>query len=404
MAKDNPADIAAKEYLEKQKKHFGKAENILLSGGLILFFVGMMLLFFLLPKKNYSKTENRTLADLPAFSIETLEEGKYKYNRYAFLEGLVAYANDHFPFRDGFMGLNGLYETASGRLGSGDVILGEDGYLLSEERSLTEKQKQSLASYVDVIDILSEKIETVVAVPGKGNEVNIDKFPAVIDTSPIAENRALVNAAFENKGYTYIDLAAALKEYNEEEIYFRTDHHWNARGALYASNAVMEAFGKNMDTPENFYRKTVLTENFKGTLYNRAGLYFLKGEELFAFRYAGDEDYDISFCSSDGTVLSTSDGLYDLSALEEEYIGTAYDVFVAPVSVPVVRIEKKGEAREKLLVLKDSFAHSMLPFLAREYDIVTVDIRRNADYALQLIEEGKVDKMLVLVNTETLFE
>ena len=401
--KENPADTAARAYLEEDRERWGKTENILLIALCVLFFAGLTVLFFALPKNEYSKTENRMLADTPEFSTETLEAGKYRYNRYAFLDGVVSYINDHFPFRDGFMAVNGLYNVASGRLGCGGVVLGNDGYLLYEESAATDLQKEKLKGYAEIVDILSGEIDSVVAVAGKGDEVMIAKYPAAIDTSAIAENRALINETFSNKNYAYIDLAAALAPHACEEIYYRTDHHWTHLGAYYAASEILKELGATAAGLGN-YRKEVVLTDFKGTLYNRSGLFFLPGEELFYLRYEGDCGYRVSFCDSRGTVTGVSDSLYDPAPLAKDYRGTAYDSFVAPVSTPVVRIEKEGEERPTLLVLKDSFAHSTLSYLARSFDLITVDIR-SADfsYVENLILQKKVDRLLVLVNPATLF-
>ncbi|MBQ7847499.1 MAG: hypothetical protein IJ344_04350, partial [Clostridia bacterium] len=69
----------------------------------------------------------------------------------------------------------------------------------------------------------------------------------------------------------------------------------------------------------------------------------------------------------------------------------------------VVRITKEGEERPTLLVIKDSFAHSALPFLAREFDLITVDVRHKNFTLPTLLEEGEIDGGLVLMNEETLW-
>ncbi len=394
MAKMNEADIAAEKSLEKQNILYTRKENIFLSALFLLLLFGALFLFIVLPKREYSPKENKEPAHFPVFEMSALADG-------SFTEGMVKYIGDHFPFRDQLVEMNALYQLTLGKLGNSGVIIGKDGYLLTEEHYATEKNREQLARYERLISVFSQKVPTVVAVAGKGSEVMTEKFPGIFSTDAVLANRKLVNDAFEGKHYTYLDLAEVLSAHAGEDIYYRTDHHWTALGAYYGSAAVLETFGKKTMEPGDFEVEKA-SENFRGTIYNRSGMFWHKGEELVYFRYDGDESYKIAFCTARGEEFDSSESLYDRSCLTKNHRGTAYDSYVAPVSTPVVKITGQGEDRETLLVLKDSFAHAALPFLAREYNVITVDIRANADYAAQLIESGEVDALLVLVNSETL--
>ena len=414
MGRENPADVSARENLEKQKSLWGKGENLVLTVVCVVFFLGMTLLFFLLPKASYSKTENRELASLPELTFEKENEKGEEYKGAAgalesvnkgikaFNKGLVSFVKDHFPFRDGYMAVDALYKLGVGRMGSGGVIVASDGYLLTEERPAGKEELKQLKARAFVISALCGKIPSTVAVAGKGSEVMLDKFPDAIDLSPIDGNRRAINAAFEDRGIDYIDLTPVLRAHTEEDVYFRTDHHWTALGAYYGSAEILARMGIE-PAPLGDYTKEVVLTDFKGTVYNRSGMFFHGGEELAFMRYEGDESYTVTFCDTDGSVLKTAKSLYDLSCLDADYKGTAYDAFVAPVSVPVVKIEKKGAERPTLLIVKDSFAHCAIPYFARYFNVISVDLRTNPDYAASLIESGAVDRLLILVNTETLF-
>ena len=51
--------------------------------------------------------------------------------------------------------------------------------------------------------------------------------------------------------------------------------------------------------------------------------------------------------------------------------------------------ENPEAPRERLLLIKDSYAHALAPFLARHYDLVLVDLR-------------PVDRVLILENMDSL--
>ncbi|MBQ9468648.1 MAG: hypothetical protein IJU52_06550 [Clostridia bacterium] len=404
MSKIHPADREANEYFEKQERFSGKKENILLTAVFCAFVLATLVLFFLLPKKDYSKTENRALAHFPEFTLQKLADGK-------FTAGTVSYIKDHFPLREEYVELNALYDLLMLRAGSNGVAPGKDGSLLYMEQEATEKERETLKRNARVLAALSEELPTVTAVAGKGSEILTDRYPFLLSAEPAERNGALIREVLSGTAGDCLDLIPVLRAHADEDVYYRTDHHWTALGAYYASNAILEKLGR-APRPLSDYTKESALSDFKGTLYNRAGLYFLDGEELFFMRYEGDDGYTVTEYDlvEDGTSgelcekeIAVRNGFYVRERLEKDYTGTAYDAFVTTVNVPVVRIEKKGETRERLLVVKDSFAHSVLPYLARDFDIVSIDVRSNPDYALELIETHQVDRVLILLNSETLF-
>ena len=67
--------------------------------GLFCAFLGCgALLSVLMPKKSFSETENRYLAQLPIFSWERLADGTFGTD-------YEKYLSDQFPFRDSWIGV-----------------------------------------------------------------------------------------------------------------------------------------------------------------------------------------------------------------------------------------------------------------------------------------------------------
>ena len=349
-----------------------------------------------LPRQN--SLNIRKIQDFKS-SFQRFFKGTNSYIK-EFVQDTVSYVKGHFPFREQLVEVNAAYDLLCGRMQSNGIYPGKDGYLLEPDSADIDVPKfERTAAYID--SLLSADLPAVIAVPGNSSEVLKKKCPPFMDTTLLASNRALIDSAFQNKSYTYLNLSKTLSAHDEENIYFRTDHHWTALGAYYASAEILRAFGRS-PAPLRDYRPETVMENFCGTYYNRSGLFFLEGEALTYLRYEGDEEYTVSFCKANGEVESVSHSLYDRAALEPDYEGTAYDSFVAPVTTPVVKIEKEGEERPTLLVLKDSYAHSTLSFLAQHYNLITVDIRGNLGFAAQLVESGQVDALLILASSSTL--
>ena len=64
-------------------------------------------------------------------------------------------------------------------------------------------------------------------------------------------------------------------------------------------------------------------------------------------------------------------------------------------------ITKEGD-RETVLVVKDSFAHSLAPMMAENCNVIMIDMRYFNDSLIELAESENVSKILFLFNMDTL--
>ena len=408
MENMHPADQAANEYIELQRRHYHKSKpfEAVFVAFFLVFIFGMLALHVALPDKDYSKRENKTLASFPSFSLSALlNREDDKGAEESFIGG---YLEDQFPFRDQFMAVDALRQSLLFLGKSNGVFLLSDGTLLPEEPILKEGEPLNYTLLMNTVKVYEQsgahsgKYETVIALAGKKSAFLEGKLPFDYPVSLMKDNSSRTESILKASGKTFLSLKEAMMPYGEQAIYYKTDHHWTSLGAYYATAAILKEYGKT-PAPLSDYTVQTATDDFRGTAYNSAGLYLLEGEELEYFRYEGDEEFTVTLCNALGKELSRRTGFYDLEALKEEHPGTAYDSFVAGVDTPVVRITKEGEERPTLLIIKDSFAHSALPFLAREFDLITVDVRPKNFTLPTLLEKGEIDGVLVLMNEETLW-
>lgn len=408
MEKIHPADRAAKDYLDLQRRHAqsGKGEMLVVTCCFLLLIFGLIICHIAFPDKSYSKRENKTLAQFPDISFSAIF-GKEEDDKGAEESLIGAYLEEQFPFRDQLMALDALRQSLLTFGKSNGVLLTPDGYLLPKEQAYPEGTPLNYTLLLNTVKAYEQSpcykgtYDSIIALAGKKSRF-VSDLPFDYPTSILKENKKKSDSLLKDSGFGSLDLTSVLMQYSDEQLYYRTDHHWTSLGAYYASAAILKEYGKE-SAPLSAFDRVAATENFRGTAYNASGLYFLPGDDLEFFRYEGDEDFTVSLCNPAGKVVSQRKGFYDLAALEEEHMGTAYDSFVAGVSTPVVRITGQGEDRPTLLVIKDSFAHSALPFLAREFDLITVDLRAKNFSLPTLLEEGEIDGVLVLVSEETLF-
>ena len=408
MEKMHPADRAANEYVELQRRHFERSkpfEGVFVALFLVFIF-GILLLHIALPDKDYSKRENKTLEGFPTLSLSALlNKTEDKGAQESFIGG---YLEDQFPFRDQFMTIDALRQSLLFFGKSNGTLLLGDGTLLPEESVLPEGTPLNYTLLLNTVKAYEQsvahsgKFETVIALAGKKSAFLEGKLPFDYPVALMKSNSLRTESLLKDSGMKFLCLREAMAPYAQQALYYKTDHHWTSLGAYYATAAILKEYGKT-PAPLSDYTVQQATDDFRGTAYNASGLYFLEGEGLDYFRYEGDEEFTITLCNALGKELSSKKGFYNLDALKEEHLGTAYDSFVAGVDTPVVRITKDGEERPTLLVIKDSFAHSALPFLAREFNLITVDVRHKNFTLPTLLEEGEIDGILVLMNEETLW-
>ena len=125
-----------------------------LSALFCLFLGGLLVWHILLPDRDKSETENRTLAQFPAFSWESLKDG-------SFTDGVEAYFADQFPLRDGWTGLKARAEQAIGKTAFNGVFLCDDtliAQVVRPDEALVEKN----LSYVRA---LAERAEAALDQP-----------------------------------------------------------------------------------------------------------------------------------------------------------------------------------------------------------------------------------------------
>ena len=167
-----------------------------------------------------------------------------------------------------------------------------------------------------------------------------------------------------------VDTYDALVSHNDEYIYFRTDHHWTARGAYYAYEAICQALG---------YEAVPLEEleewnqgEFKGSLYYKAYRpRKLKVDELIAYIPKGDIEMRVRSFYYEGTVRPV---IQDMSQRE---VNTKYNAFLFSDNAMVELTNRDLPDGPSCVVIKDSFGNCLVPFLVQNYyKVYALDYRK----------------------------
>lgn len=337
------------------------------------------------PDTEYSETENRVLAGMPKISAETILSGEFE-------EDYESYLTDQFVARDGWIGLKTAVERAMLRRESKDIYFAEDDYLIEKHTgSFTSDTaelnirvlQQFTAQYAEQFD--AEHM-TVMVVP---NAVDIlrEKLPAYASAYDEEQYLAQIREALPQG--TWFDAGAILEKHSDEEIYYRTDHHWKTLAAFYVYQEWARLKGYKVPAADDYEIETV-TDSFEGTIQSKLGIK-TRGDTIELYQPKEDLFYTVQKNNEDEVEYS----VYDYSALDTK---SKYDVYFGG-NQALVKIKTRAGSGRKVLVIKDSYAHCFVPFMLTEFDEITMlDIRYYNQKLSDLIAEGDFTDLLFLYN------
>lgn len=354
-----------------KKMKFKKITDVATSAVMLAIVFGFALAFWIVPDKATSYDENRDLAQLPSANklLERIADGRFS-------KEVADYYRDQLPLRDEFIALKASMEAALLKSENNAVILAQDGYLVSRPQN---SDKGGLYTNVSAINRFCEAMNDL-GMPSYSAVAprSCDVLTSYLPKSYSSERDLLIWDVLSDNtsdSITKIDLLTPLSEKADggEAVYYRTDHHWTTLGAYYAYLEIADAMGI---VPYDIADFDIVSasDDFYGTTWSKSGFRYVKGESIEYFRYTGDEDFITSIPDADISFR----GFYDTSYLETK---DKYGSFLSGNnSLVEIKYAPEGayEAdaeRPDLLLIKDSFAHSVVPFLARHFDIDIIDAR-----------------------------
>lgn len=353
-----------------------------MAAGILLLFGAMIVLT---PNREFSENENRVLASLPAFHLQDFWSGDYQEN----LEQAV---DDQMVCRDQFMA---LATNMMQKLGYRDI---GGAYLGSGQTYLTKTTADDIdmfrymenLRYVEYLSgIYPEKV-SLMLVPSAGTILK-DRLPKY---APYYHADAMYRAAeVVCETTNVLDLRKTMQLQNEIlksensdcEVYFRTDHHWTLPGAYQGYTAYSTAKSREPKEYQAF-RPEKLTDAFYGTLYSKVLDHKVKPDVM----YAASDIGETTEVECDGNKRKS---VYDTEKLDTK---DKYAYFFGG-NYGEVRIQTKAEQGGTLVIFKDSFANSMVPFLLQDYEeIIMIDLRYYRESIDAYLEELENPEILIL--------
>lgn len=345
---------------------------------IFLAFIGaFFILNLVLPDRQFSEQENRYLQMRPEFSFKSLFSGDYTSK-------FETYTTDQFTFRDEWITLKAASELALGKQENNDVHLCENGTLIEgfkrPENSVLDSNMSALNSLVGNTDA---KVYFAL-IPDKS-----DLYASLLPkNAPNDSEKEVIDYCYGQSNATNVDMYSALSANTDEYIFYRTDHHWTSLGAYYGLSALAESMGLPCPALDSYTDRHVVSEEFYGTTWSSSGFSWVDPDTMEIFVNAPESLKVTSY--PQGSPVEGK--LYDFSFLEKK---DKYSMFMGG-NCPMHVIETGNEDKPSLLILRDSYTDSLIPFLLDDFsEIHVLDLRYYRASLKAYIEQNDFDNVLV---------
>ncbi len=366
---------------------------------IIIVFIGFFVLIsgasLIIKDREFSPNENRYLAETPELSWDNILSGKFQ-------DGLEDYLRDQVCFRDGWITVKTGIQKACGDTDIGGAYVGKDGYDFEKitPEDVDEKQvDRNIKAVEDYFMTASETIDkqklSFLLVPTSGLVMQ-EKLPKNARLFDQAKYIDQVQKAM--KDYNFVDVRDTLMDHNEEYIYYKTDHHWTSAGACLAYEVWSEHTGGEAETEDGLV-KNVVSDKFRGSLYSKILDADSAYDEIWTYGLQKDEAFGSKDCTVTIDEKQQLDSIYDDEKLQEKdkyayFLGGNY----GQVHIQNQKAASKAKGKN-LLIIKDSFANSFVPFVTQDYEnIYMVDLRYYNGDMKSYLQEHNITDVLVLYN------
>ncbi len=374
-------------------KRFNKASSL----HLILFTAVLVLcavLFFVVPKINISKMENRKLTPFPVYSWQNLVNGSY-------LDSIDLYVADHFPYRDWWVDVVDQYRNAGG-IKDGEIAIIENENFSMESPDTSKLDSVDLNIIQDSIKLDNAKLGSAkglmiydgmgIQIFGGSNKYSklfasvINDYRSTFDSSIniyymgipahgeyyMPDDYKKGNSESKNIAFTAsllnppiksIFIADYIKQHRDEYIFFNTDHHWTDLGSYYAYQKFCEVAALKATPIENYdieYRG-----RFLGSLYQLTRDQRLKekGDSLIIHKIRNKYAMKVLDNPKNYTKGSAGQMYYKWN--------NSYGCYISG-DLPFERFDSDVKNNRRLVVIKNSFGNALIPHMVQNFETVFV--------------------------------
>ena len=352
--------------------------------------IAVMFFNIFLPDKNFSAEENRLLQTMPKPSISSIFSGRFETKA-------ESYAADQFMLRNMFIKIKSSFDISLGSTESNNVFMCKDNYLMENiSKADAKKMENNYNSLAKLKQLYPNINMDFMLVPNAANIMS-DKLPLFAVTEDQNKQMDDFFKKIQSIGINPVDVRATFKKNKEKiELYYHTDHHWTTDGAYLA----YQDFAKKNKLNSNIkYDALAVKNDFRGTLASKSGFTNGLNDMIKIYLPKEGQNYKNSVIFYSDTKEKTTE-FYKLNNLKKK---DTYTVFGGS-NHPIYSIKTPVSSQRKLLLIKDSYANSFIPFLSQDYrEIIVIDPRYFFDDISEIIKANGITDILFLYNANTFF-
>lgn len=373
-----------KNIINKQRRYY-KTSAVLF----ILFLILVVGANIITQDKTFSESENRILAGKPRFTVDRLIEGR-------FTSKFEDYVVDQFIGRDFFNNVKMNVDKLLGKKESNGVFLGEDGYLIENFSKPNQEAINENLKAINNFSVRYKDVKQYMLISPTAVSILKDKLPMY---APVIDQESYLQS-YKDKlpsSVTFVDSYKIMHDHRNEYIYYKTDHHWTSLGAFYSYKELAKYMGLD-ETPDNYYKQQLVSNDFFGALSSKSGYDVKEGDRVNVYLPVNEDSQNVVVNYVEEQEKTAT--LYSSKALEQK---DNYEVFLKG-NHPLVKIQTDTKNDKTLLIFKDSYANSFVPFLVKNFSkIIVVDPRYYYEDIDKLMQQESVDEVLYLYNANTFF-
>ena len=353
----------------------------------------MYILFFaigsiIVKDRVFSDMENRNLTQFPKISAKSVFAGDFS-------DEFESYMSDQIIFKDFLVKLKVTENRTLNQTNVNNVYFADDMYIRDYKENTAQIDKN--VGFVNEFAESNPDLSVTWLIAPNACYVYEDKLPShtVVDSQGDTVNhiKDMVDASIN-----LVDVSDDLIKNREGYIYYNTDHHWTMNGAYIGYKKLCEALEIEA-VAESEYNIRVASDEFLGTLYSDAPVFNAKTDDIILYEKKGGS-YTVNY-EDEGF---TQDSLYNYDNL---LIKDKYQTYLDG-NHAIIRIENNNyvsqgdKTGDRVIVVKDSYAHSLLPLLADNYkEMIVVDLRYYHEKTVSdLAKEEKISDIIFINNID----
>lgn len=237
----------------------------------------------------------------------------------------------------------------------------------------------------------------------------IDELPYGVKDFSV-ENLANLHQKLKDANIDYFELRKSMlaEKMTINDIFYKTDHHWKTEIGLWSAQQILKDMSSviNLDIDQTHfdplnYNKETYSKWFLGSMGKRVGSTYVQADD-FTLMWPR---FETSFIVEYPTRQTSKTGPFEETLLTMKYLSpkdfysaNQYAVNMGGDHDYLRIINQLGSGKPKILVVKDSYADVVLPFMASEFsEMIVIDLRLLKGQTLPEIINLEEPEMVVIL-------